>query len=224
MAYEPDPAGAPPLDERCAALVKELRARCPGVLPSDPLPPGTPSEPVPVDPERFGGLVRVASRQAAARAASGRVPTSDKDLPSVVIWEQGALALAVNLGAIGMAVEEGVVTATIPVVCDQVPRRGGARITFAVGTPERPTGLLAATTRAPEGPPVVIDAWGEALLALAWQALLDSAAGVAAHAGADTDGTPLVATAFAAAKDRVEVTPQARHPFDRLPGPRAVTP
>ncbi|MGZ6671176.1 MAG: hypothetical protein ACXVFM_02370, partial [Solirubrobacteraceae bacterium] len=59
---------------------------------------------------------------------------------------------------------------------------------------------------------------------LAWQALLDSAAGVAAQAGVDTDGTPLVATALAAGKDRVEVIPQARHPFDRVLRPRAVTP
>jgi hypothetical protein len=219
-----DPVGAKPLDKRCAALVKELRALCPGVLPDDPLPAGQPGKPIPVDPQRWGAVVQLASRQAAAMAATGRTPSSDKDLPSVVIWELGASALAVNVGEIATAVEEGVVTVAIPVVCDQVPRRGRVRVTFAVGSPDRPAGLLAATTQAPEGPPIVIDLWGEALVALAWQALLDSAAGVAAQAGVDTDGTPLVATALAAGKDRVEVIPQARHPFDRVPRPRAVTP
>ncbi|MGZ4312729.1 MAG: hypothetical protein ACXVR1_11565, partial [Solirubrobacteraceae bacterium] len=106
-------------------------------------------------------------------AATGRTPSSDKDLPSVLIWELGASALAVNVGEIATAVEEGIVTVTIPVVCDQVPRRGRVRVTFAVGSPDRPAGLLAATTQAPEGPQIVIDLWGEALVALAWQALLD---------------------------------------------------
>jgi hypothetical protein len=219
-----DRVGAKPLDERCAALIKELRALCPGVLPDDPLPAGEPGKPIPVDPQRWGAVVQVASRQAAAMAATGRTPSSDKDLPSVVIWELGASALVVNVGELATAVEEGVVAVATPVLCDQVPRRGVVTITFAVGSPERPTGLLAATTQAPEGPQIVIDLWGEALVALAWQALLDSAAGIAAQAGVDTDGTPLVATALAAAKDRVEVIPQARHPFDRLPRPRAVTP
>jgi hypothetical protein len=69
----------------------------------------------------------------------------------------------------------------------------------------------------------VLDTWAEQLTALAWQAVLDAAAGLAAQAGTDADGTPLVATALAAAPDRLEVLPQARHGFDRVLTGRAVT-
>ena len=214
-----------PLDQRCAALIKELRTRCPGVLPEDPLPPGRPGKPIPVSLEQWDALVRVACRQSAALAAQGRPPPSDDQLPGVIIWEEGASALAIALTEIQSAVEEGAITVTLPVHCDQLEgRRGVVRVTFVVGSPLRPAGVLAATPRTPEGPPVVVEVWAEPLTALAWQAVLDTAAAVAARAGTDTDGTPLVATALAAADDRLEVLPQARHPFDRAPGPRAVTP
>jgi hypothetical protein len=220
----PDPIGSA-LDERCAALIKELRARCPGVLPEDPLPPGRPGKPIPVAAEAWRALLQVACRQGVALAANGRLPASDDELPGVVVWEDGASALAVLLTEIRTTVEDGAVTVALPVHCDQL-KKGPAlvRITFVVGSPQRPAGVLAATAQRPEGPPGIVELWAQPLTALAWQAVLDTAAAVAAHAGADTDGTPLFAAAFAAAKDRVEVLPQARHPFDRVSRPRAVTP
>ena len=222
-ASEPPPPAAR-LDERCAALVKQLRARCPGVLPEDPLPPGTPAKPLPVEPKEYAALFTLAARQNAALAALGRLPASDDELPGIVVWEEGTAALAVGVAEADFAVEEGAVTVSLPVFCDQLPDvRDVVRVTFVVGTPERPAGLLAATPPRPEGPAVVVAAWGEALTALAWQALLDVAAGLAARTGTDTDGTPLVATALAAAKDHLEVLPQARHGFDRRPRTRAVT-
>jgi hypothetical protein len=215
----------PPLDERCRALVEELRERCPGVLPEEPLPTGQPGNPLPVEPGQFGQLVGLAARQSAAVAALGRVPANDRELPAVVIWEEGTAALAVGLARLEVAVEEGALAVAVPVWCDQLPRLEGAvRVIFVVGTPERPAGLLAATTSQPQGPRVVLDAWAEQLTALAWQAVLDTAAGLAAQAGTDLDGTPLVATALAAARDRLEILPQARHAFDRVLTGRAVTP
>ena len=212
-----------PLDARCAALIRALRELCPGVLPEAPLPPGEPGRPVPVRPEQFGQLAAVAVRQAAALAMLGRLPVRDEDLPGAVIWEDGGAALAVGLAQLQVAVTEGNVTVTVPVYCDQLPRREGrVHVTFAVGAPGRPAGLLAATTTEPEGPRVVVEAWGEQLTALAWQVVLDTAAGIAGHAGTDPDGAPLVATALVAAKDRLEVLPQARHAFDRMPTGRAI--
>ena len=224
-ADPPDaPLPKPPLDDRCAALIKELRARCPGVLPEDPLPPGRSGKPIPVAPKEWGVLLQTACRQSAALAALGRMPSSDDELPGVVIWQEGASALAIALTEIRTTVEEGAVTVAVPVYCDQLGERQGlVRVTFVVGSPMRPAGVLAATPRTPEGPPAVVEVWAEQLTALAWQAVLDTAAGIAAHAGTDVDGTPLVVSVLAAAKDRLEILPQARHPFDRVPGPRAVT-
>jgi hypothetical protein len=214
-----------PLDERCAALIAQLRELCPGVLPEAALPPGQPGQPIPVPPEQYGQLAAVAARQAAALATLGRLPLRDDDLPGAIVWEDGGAVLAVILAELELAVTEGGITVVLPVWCDQLPdRQDKVAVTFAVGAPDRPVGLLAATTGQPLGPAVVVDAWGEQLTALAWRAVLDTAAGIAGNAGTDSDGTPLVATALAAAKDRLEVLPQARHPFDRVPTGRAVLP
>jgi hypothetical protein len=212
------------LDERCAALIKELRTRCPGVLPEEPLPAGKPAKPVAVGAKEYEQLVSLAARQNAAIAALGRLPASDEELPGVVIWEQGASALAVLVGQIGVETEPGAITVTVPVFCDQLEGgKGAVVVTFVVGAPDRPTGLLAATLRTPEGPPAVVEVWGDQITALAWQAVLDTAAGIAGKSGVDTDGTPLVATALVAAASGIQVLPQARHGFDRVPPFRAVT-
>lgn len=213
----------PPLDRRCAALIRQVRAKCPGVIPDEPLKAGEPSQPVPVDGKEYGLLVEVAARQAVALAALGRLPAGEADLPGVVVWENGGASLALGLDELAVEVTDGEILVTVPVFCDQLPdRRADVRILFAVGSRDRPAGLLAATPKEPQGPRLVVTAWGERLTALAWQAVLDTAAGVAASVGTDTDGTPLVATALAAAAGSIEVQPQARHPFDRLPGARAV--
>jgi hypothetical protein len=109
----------------------------------------------------------------------------------------------------------------IDVACDQL--RAGKRtptahvdIDLVVGTEDRPTGLLAAATT-PRGPAVVVDRWADALVALAWQALLDTAAALSAAAGADVDGTPLIPTRWSASREGIAVGPQARHAFDRQP-------
>jgi hypothetical protein len=48
-------------------------------------------------------------------------------------------------------------------------------------------------------------------------------AGIAAAAGRDTDGSPLIPAAVSATQKGLMVQTQARHPFDRLPAERAVS-
>jgi len=214
---------AGPLDRECAALVEQLRQRCPQVLPAEPLPPGRPGEPVPVDVQHARILITTALRQAVSLDAGGRLPATDAGLPGVVVWTDGVGALAVEVAKVGVETADGEVGFVVPVRCDQLPQqRGTVRVSFTVGTPERPTGLLAATARRPAGPRIVVDHWGEALTALCWRALLDAAAGVAAATGRDHDGSPLVVTALTATRAGLQVLPQARHPFDRVGPGRAV--
>lgn len=214
---------AGPLDRECAALVKQLRERCPQVLPAEPLAPGHPGEPVPVEAHAARVLITTALRQAVSLEAGGRLPATDEALPGVVVWTDGASALAVEVAKVAVETGHGEVVFVVPVRCDQASQqRGLVRVSFTVGTPERPTGLLAATARRPAGPRIVVDRWGEALTALCWRALLDAVAGVAAATGRDRDGSPLVVTALTATPDGLRVLPQARHPFDRVGPGRAV--
>lgn len=210
-----------PVDEVCASLLKQLRARCPGLIPADPLPPGTTGAVVPVTPAALGPLVVTAAQQATEELAPGPGPALTRRLPESVLWRDGIDSLLVHLATIGVWLGDGTVTVAVPVACDQLVDAQGApqtlpvTVMFVVGTRDRPTGMFAATPHRPDGPAVVVERWGEPLTALAWRALLDAAAGVAAAAGQDSDGAPLVPTAMAAMPDGLLVQTQARHPFDR---------
>jgi len=218
---EPDTPGAGADDQACAALLKELRARCPGLVPADPLPPGGVGAVIPVTPAALGPLVVAAAGQALPSAQTGGTA------PDAVLWQQGVDALLVQITAITTAVGDGWVTVTIPVTCDQIQTPAGSpsqpvTVTFVMGTADRPAGLFAAVPSRPDGPPVVVERWADALTALAWRALLDTVAGIAAAAGRDTDGAPLIPVAVAATGNGLLVQTQARHPFDRIPAERAV--
>jgi hypothetical protein len=220
---EPDTPAARAVDETCAALLKELQARCPGLVPSDPLPPSGVGAVVPVTPEALGPLVVAAAGQATPNAQTGRAA------PGAVLWQEGVDALLLQISAITTAVGDGWVTVTIPVICDQIQGPAGTSpsqpvtVTFVMGTGDRPTGLFAAAPARPDGAAVVVERWADALTALAWRALLDTAAGIAAAAGRDTDGSPLIPAAVAATAKGLLVQTQARHPFDRIPVERAVS-
>ena len=220
---EPESPGAEAVDDYCAALLKELRAKCPGLVPAGPLPPSGTGAVVPVTPDALGPLVVAAAGQAVPGAQTGGTP------PDAVLWQQGVDALLVRIAAITTTVGDGWVTVTVPVTCDQLQGPAGTpptqpvTVTFVMGTADRPAGLFAAAPSRPDGPAVVTERWADALTALAWRALLDAVAGVAAAAGRDTDGSPLIPAAVAATAKGLMVQTQARHPFDRVPAGRAVS-
>ena len=194
----------------------------PGLIPADPLPPGGVGAVIPVTP---------AGARAAGGGRGGAGPAQRPDrghAPDAVLWQQGVDALLVHITTITTAVGDGWVTVTIPVTCDQSQDPAGApsqpvTVTFVVGTADRPAGLFAAAPSRPDGPAVVAERWADTLTALAWRALLDTVAGIAAAAGRDTDGSPLIPVAVAATDKGLLVQTQARHPFDRVPAGRAVS-
>jgi hypothetical protein len=221
--YEHGEPGTPGAGEQAyATLLKDLRARHPELLAAGPLPPGGVGAVIPVAPEALGPLVVAAAGQALPGAQPGATA------PDAVLWQQGVDALLVHIAAITTAVSDGWVTVTIPVTCDQVQSPAGSpgqpvAVTFVMGTASRPAGLFAAAPSRPDGPAVVTERWADALTALAWRALLDTVAGIAAAAGRDTDGSPLIPVAVAATGKGLLVQTQARHPFDRIPAGRAVS-
>jgi len=213
---------APPLNAECKRLLDLVRQRCPDLLPPGPLDPGQATTPVPIATKDVGTLVTLAVRQAVLEAASEPVPNDADRLPSSVLWQDGPDALLVEVARIAVRVAEGVITVAIPVRCDQVTRgREVVEIDLVFGTATRPTGLLAAATE-PRGPRVVVRRWGDALTALAWQAVLESIGGVAAAAGVDRDGSTLIPTALTVSASGIAVLAQARHENDRVRPGRVV--
>ncbi|MEQ6899112.1 hypothetical protein [Microbacterium sp. KR10-403] len=201
------------LGRACAEAIAELRERDPGALPSR-LQPGEAGAPLRVAAARARDIVGIAAVQALADTRS-----PDDEPPSAVVWQDGADELLVLLDSIQVTTGDGTVTVTVDVACDEVPatRTGGrSRITvdLVVGTASRPTGMLAAAP-APQGDALIVQRWGDQLIALAWRALLDAASGLGAASGSDSDGRPLIPVALTAAATGLTVAPQARFDADR---------
>lgn len=208
------------LEAACRAHLAFLRKNCPGLLPDGPVEPGGSVDPIPVDPKQASVLVRSAVTSAAGVGRPGR-PGRPGSEPEAVVWTQGADALLVLLDSVSVTTSDGLVTVGLDVACDEAVAASGdlrshVDIDLVVGTAERPTGLLAAAPM-PRGPAVVVDRWHDALVALAWQALLDAAAGLSAAAGRDADGAGLVPTSWSVSERGLAIGAQARHPFDRQP-------
>ena len=76
--------------------------------------------------------------------------------------------------------------------------------------------MLVATEDRPRGPAIIVDAWGDALVAFAWDVLLTVATAVADASGNDTDGAGLIPAALTASPDGLRVLTMSRHAFDRI--------
>jgi hypothetical protein len=157
-----------------------------------------------IEAGQANALVRVAARRAA-----GFFRPSKR---SEVVWVEGGNELAVSLAELSVKLGTGLIRVAIPVRCDQ---SGSAlvEVLFAVGSPNEPTGLYAAAPRRPNGPEVVVATWGDALVAFAWQCVLDLVAGIAGATGKDQRGNLLVPVEMAVSARGIAIVPMARHRF-----------
>lgn len=156
-----------------------------------------------LDPQAAVSLMRVA----ALRAAGIFRPTKRTE----IAWVEGENQLALVVAALDLELRDGLVVVVVPVRCDQT--EGVVRVSFVVGAPERPRGLYAATQTRPSGPQLVVDTWGDALVAYAWQCLLGLLTGMAGAAGKDARGNYMVPVEMAANADGLVVVPMGRHRF-----------
>lgn len=164
---------------------------------------GQVGEPVRLDPGSATRLMRVA----ALRAAGFFRPTRR----TTIAWVDGARELAILVAELDLVLDEGQVVVLIPVRCDQA--EGIVRVTFALGSPDNPRGLYAATERRPRGPEIVVDTWSDELVAFAWQCLLGLLTGMAGATGKDSRGNYLVPVEVTASRDGLAIVPMGRHRF-----------
>jgi hypothetical protein len=172
------------------------------------------SHPIFIEHGRASELLRVAAK----RAVGFFRPTKRTE----VVWVQGDSELAVSLIDLDMKLSDGLIVVLIPVRCDQT---GAAtvEVVFAVGTPNEPAGLYASAYRRPNGPPLIVEAWGEALVAFAWQSVLGMISGIAGATGKDTRGNILVPVELTASDKGIEIVPMARHRFAGSSGLRTTS-
>ena len=201
---QPDPKDSrdDDLDRHCKKLLAELEKHCPGLLPSGPLPPGEVLDPIEVGNDDFQELIHTA------------IGVTDKRRRNQVIWEQAGSELLVHLGKTRVQVVEGLILVGLTVESNE---SGQVEVTipFAVGRSGRLAGMVVTTEPKPRGPTIVIDRWGEALIAAAWQAVLDVIATLSARAGVDEEGSPLLPGAIMAEDNMLRVVAQAPQIFER---------
>jgi hypothetical protein len=150
---------------------------------------------------------------AARRAAGFFRPTQRTE----VVWVEGDSELAVGLDGMRLQFDTGLIALALRVRCDQT---GDAevRVNFACGEPNRPAGLYAAVQRRPQGPELIVATWGDAIVAFAWQCLLELVSGLANATGKDQRGNLLVPVEMVATPRRLEIVPMARHRFSGFSG------
>ncbi len=165
------------------------------------------SHPVQVDSSRVSEFLRIAAK----RAVGLYRPTKHTE----VIWVHGDSELAVSLVGISARLSDGLIRVLIPVRCDQISK-ATIEVAFAVGTADKPSGLFASAYRRPNGPPVIVAAWGENLVAFAWQCVLGMVSGIAGATGRDASGDFLVPVELTASEKGIQILPMARHRLSRL--------
>ena len=145
----------------------------------------------------------------AARRGAGLLRPSAR---SEIVWVEGANQLAIDIVKLDVRVADGVIRVIVPVRSDQtgsVP----IEVLFVVGSANEPSGLYAAASKKPSGPELIVDAWGDALVAFAWQCVLGVVTGIAAATGKDARGNVLVPVELVANGRGVAIVPMARHRF-----------
>jgi hypothetical protein len=182
-----------------------------GVAPDVPhaLDSGGVTDPVIINPDDASRLLTTAALRAAGVFRASKRTT--------IVWVEGDRELAVLVADMRLELSDGFVVVVMPVRCDQVDT-DVVSVTFAVGAPGRPAGLYAATERRPLGPDLVVDAWGEAIVAFAWQCLLGLVSGLAGAVGKDARGNILVPVSLEASANGLTILPMARHRFSGSSG------
>ena len=192
------------LDPRLARLVE---AQLGGLLPGRLVPAG---EPLAERVVRRDDVLRLA--RSAVVTAVGLAPETTPDPPPPVLWELAGNRLLVHIAGVGVNLDEGLLELTLPVSCDQT---GDTQITVAFVTEsgELPTGGMCLAEDRPRGPAVVVDAWHEQLIALAWHTVVTLTGALSGLIGADASGQRLVSRRVSLSREGLAVTPMARHSF-----------
>ena len=148
-------------------------------------------------------------------AAAGAGPSSSALEASPLLWDTGSDQLLVHLTRALVFTGAGFVDLRLPVECDQT-EEAEVVITYLTASPDRPHGFVLAAEDRPRGPAVVVQVWGEALVALGWRALVELAGMVAATRGADTSDRPLVASTVVATPEGLVITAMGARRFTRV--------
>lgn len=190
------------LDFVTTTLMEAIRDSIPDALPIKPLEIGKQGPRLPVTSSALSRLLQLAA-------------VTDSDDLENVIWDDGINQLLVRPAKIKAVVTTGQVRIDIPVAADGF-KATTMQVPFGIGSEERQAGLVASTLSRPAGNPVIARIWGDALVALAYSALMSAANSITGAAGRDIKNDRLIPRAFVAKRGQLTIESQARFRFKRL--------
>jgi hypothetical protein len=198
ITSRPDLPAVDTLDFVTTTVMERIRDRLPEALPLRPVPTGSKGADLPITSTALSRLLQL--------AAVARSEGQDS-----VIWDDGVNQLIVHASRIKAVVTDGQVRIDIPVAADGL--KTTMRVPFAVGSEDRLAGLVAATVSRPAGNAVVARVWGDALVALAYGALMDAVESMAGASGRDVKNDRLLPRALVARQGQLTIESQARFRF-----------
>lgn len=193
------------LSAKCRKVVADARRLSPDAFPRSPLNAGALAPAITLNTDRAFSLYKIAFTSAVADEAASS---------EAIVWVEGEDELLVRPGRVRIVFRDGFILVGIPVSSDQ-SGEVEVLVSFAVGRPGEPTGLVMAAEAIPRGPPAVVERWGDQLVTAAWSALLEMSARMTAAAGIDDQNQPLIPGAIVAHAKGIDITPQARHAINR---------
>ena len=128
-----------------------------------------------------------------------------------VVWQLGDSELEVDSSATTISCAEGLVTINVFVNCDQLEKLTPISVPIAVGTAKAPTGLVMSSLTKLRGPEVVTRTWSDAIVAFAWESLVEVSRRVTGELQRDKRSKSLVPGGIAASKGVLIIQPMARH-------------
>jgi hypothetical protein len=175
-----------------------LREKDPKALPTDAILPGKRGANLPVSAPTISQLLQLAAIE-------------QSENQKRVIWDDGLNQLMVHIGGMKAVVTEGRIRVDIPVTADGL--RETMQVPLAVGSPNRLSGMVMATSDRPVGNETVARIWGTALIALAHNALLSAIENLAGASGWDDRKQPLVPRAIIARNGSLTIESSAEFVF-----------
>jgi hypothetical protein len=148
----------------------------------------------------------------AAIVASGLDPATTAVPAPAVLWTSGVNRLLIKVAGVTATLGDGTIVITVPVSCDQTGD-AAVTVTFVTGTPDRLAGGIVTTEDHPRGPAIVVENWGEALVAFAWHTLVEATNALSGAAGGDFSGHSLISAAVTVNAAGLSVTPMGKHTF-----------
>lgn len=147
--------------------------------------------------------------QTALRGVVRLVADLPRDSTPFVVWQDRGSELWVDTASTTLTCKVGVVTIGVPVRCDQHPQTTRIEVPFGVGTEDRPAGLIMSTLTHLTGPEVIVERWGEAITAFAWESVVETARRLCELLDTDSRGRRLVPGGIASGSKVLIIQPMS---------------